>query len=315
MLQYMIILLDDTAVSYCHYQNSRKEQRLISLENLKAGILFAMKENLMIQFVYPDYELPVEYKKIVETIDHNNILPSSLSANANVIVFDNWTNFYACTFRQETVYVLRISKEELFVHFGQIKERLSEITRLNIAITDIEDFTETDFVRYRKLVLDELIDGIKSCSERGILPQVNLLTDRMMLDKMNNCNAGWENVTLAPDGKFYVCPAFYQDCNGYNIGSLKEGLDIKNPQLYKLTHAPLCRNCDAYQCKRCIYLNWKTTLEVNIPSHEQCVTAHLERNASRVLLSAIQQSGDFLIDKGEIGEIAYLDPFDNIKNL
>ena len=65
----------------------------------------------------------------------------------------------------------------------------------------------------------------------------------------------------------------------------------------------------AYQCKRCIWLNRKMTLEVNTPSHEQCVTAHLERNASRDLLQEIRKSGRFLQGR-EIMEIDYLDPFD-----
>ena len=49
MLQYLIILLDASSTSYCHYENLRKEKGVIALENLKKGIFFAMKENLMIQ--------------------------------------------------------------------------------------------------------------------------------------------------------------------------------------------------------------------------------------------------------------------------
>lgn len=96
---------------------------------------------------------------------------------------------------------------------------------------------------------------------------------------------------------------------GYSIGSLEDGLDIKNPQLYKLDHAPICRKCDAYQCRRCVWINRKTTLEVNTPSREQCIIAHLERNASRKLLTSIRELGVFLPGK-EIKEINYLDPFD-----
>lgn len=87
------------------------------------------------------------------------------------------------------------------------------------------------------------------------------------------------------------------------------GLDIKNSQLYKLLYAPICRNCDAFQCKRCVWLNRKTTYEINTPSHEQCVVAHLERNASRVLLNNIRKYGEYL-PHIEIKEIKYLDPFD-----
>ena len=144
----------------------------------------------------------------------------------------------------------------------------------------------------------------------GKTPQLNVLTDRMMLKEMNNCGAGDTNITLAPNGKFYVCPAFYYEDEADSIGDLEHGLDIKNKQLYRLDHAPICRHCDAWQCKRCIWLNRKTTLEVNTPSHEQCVLAHLERNASRDLLNNIRKYGTFLPEQEEIKEIDYLDPFD-----
>ena len=144
----------------------------------------------------------------------------------------------------------------------------------------------------------------------GKSPQLNLLTDRMMLSKMNNCGAGDTNITLAPNGKFYICPAFYYENETDSIGDLEKGLVIKNKQLYKLEYAPICRHCDAYQCKRCIWLNRKMTLEVNTPSHEQCVVAHLERNTSRELLNNIRKHGTFLPEQDGIKEIDYLDPFD-----
>lgn len=327
MLQYLVILLDNTATSYCHYENFCHEKKLISIEDLKQGIFYGMKENLMIQFVYPDYELPQEYKDVINTIDHSDIVSSlceddELRKNADVIICHDWNGIQFSSFDKDGIYTLRTSKEDLFDRYKLLKGIISSSLRLNVVITDIEKFTEEDFKKYKE-VLEYLSDVLKTCYAEGKSPQLNLLTDRLMLDGMNNCNAGVENITLAPNGKFYVCPAFYlsKECDGnensldevcqkgYSIGSLKEGLDIKNPQLYKLDHAPLCRKCDAYQCKRCIWLNRKTTLEVNTPSHEQCVVAHLERNASRNLLTNIRKYGAFLADK-EIKGIEYLDPFD-----
>ena len=77
MLQYLIILLDDSSTSYCHYEIRNQNQGLIDLDNLKAGIRFAMKQNLMIQFVYPESDIPQEYKQVIETIDHSKIIPST----------------------------------------------------------------------------------------------------------------------------------------------------------------------------------------------------------------------------------------------
>lgn len=313
MLQYLVILLDDTSTSYCHYTNERKERRLIRLEDLRAGILFAMKENLMIQFVYPDYEIPQAYRDVIETIDHSKIQPDiTAQADAEVVVFNGWKELKDYHFRKETAYILRIGKEELYNHCDQVCRILNSVERLNIVLTDIEKLDTKDMQDYRE-TLTVLSDHLKTLYVAGETPQVNILTDRILLDKMNNCNAGWENLTLAPDGRFYVCPAFYLSADEYAVGDLQTGMDIKNPQLYRLDYAPLCRRCDAYQCRRCVWLNRKMTSEVNTPSHEQCVTAHLERNASRDLLADIRRAGTFLPDK-EIEEIDYLDPFNAKEN-
>lgn len=68
MLQYLIVLLDDTSVSYCHYSNAKTERKLIALSDLKEAVLFSMKRNLTIQFIYPDYALPPEYKDLIESV-------------------------------------------------------------------------------------------------------------------------------------------------------------------------------------------------------------------------------------------------------
>ena len=312
MIKYLIIELDKTSTSFCHYNNPEKRSQLISIENLKAGILYGMKENLMIQFVYPDNKLLQEYKEIIDSIDHIDIVSSlcedeELRKNADVVIFHDWTGLDYYNIDTEKAYVLRTSKSNFFDRYQILKRPLKKMGRLNVVFTDVETFTEDDYKTYKQ-ILTTLSTEVGNLHVEGKYPQLNLLTDRMMLSEMNNCNAGWENVTLAPDGKFYVCPAFYHE-QSYSIGSLADGLDIKNPQLYRLDHAPICRHCDAYQCKRCIWLNRKTTLEVNTPSREQCVMAHLERNASRELLQNIRKHGMFMPDK-EIKEIDYLDPFD-----
>lgn len=303
MLQYLIILLDDTSTSFCHYKKPKTERCLIPIETLRQGIRFGMMENLMIQFVYPDYELPQKYQEVIESIDHSKIKPYKEGA-------DVWVTDKVESISSDIPVVLRINKENLFAHEHEISEAMGEVSRLNVVLTDVESFKEEDIAHYKSL-LGKLLDSLKQLYVDGKTPQLNLLTDRMMLKQMNNCGAGDTTITLAPNGKFYICPAFYYEDEADNIGDLENGLDIKNKQLYRLDHAPICRHCDAWQCKRCVWLNRKTTLEVNTPSHEQCVLAHLERNASRDLLNNIRKHGTFLPEQEEIKEIDYLDPFDN----
>lgn len=321
-------MLDDTSTSFCHFESNKGNRKLIDIKDLKAGIFYAMKENLMIQFVYPDYELPLDYKEVINKIDHSVIVSStchdkSLFREADAIVLNGWEGIGQLQYEKDTAYVLRTTKSELFKKYELLLSVLENVDRLNIVITDVEKFSDEDGKCYKE-VLASLSESLERLYIKGNNPQVNILTDRILLDCMNNCNAGCESITLAPDGNFYICPAFYfaepvdksessiaEACEkGYSVGNLILGLDIKNPQLYRLDHAPICRNCDAYQCKRCVWLNRKMTCEVNTPSHEQCVVSHIERNASRLLLNNIRKHGSFLPEKEEIKVIDYLDPFD-----
>ena len=258
----------------------------------------------MIQFIYPDYPLEKEYIEAIDSIDHFNIKHTGEDADACVV--DDWDFSLA---NAEVPIILRTKLNEFIEKVGMLAHIISQAKRVNVVFTDVENFTDSISEPYSK-ALKKMSEKLKQFYIEGSQPQVNIITDRMVLSSMNNCGAGDTNITLAPNGKFYVCPAFYYDNEDDCIGDLEHGLDIKNKQLYRLDHAPICRHCDAYQCKRCIWLNRKTTLEVNTPSHEQCVVAHLERNASRELLNSIRKHGTFLPEQEEIKELNYLDPFD-----
>ena len=309
MLQYLVIQLDDTSTSYCHYGNPKGEKCLIPLETLQRGILFGMKENLSIQMVYPSYAIPEEYSLIIDSVDCVKIKPVKENVGANVIVFNDLDEVDACAHKESVCYILRIDKETLFNEYDKTLSLLERAERLNVVLTDSCSFNKDDFARYEN-VLRHFGEKVRELYSQGKTPQCNILTDRIMLSEMNNCGAGETSITLAPDGRFYPCPAFYLcDCC-YALGDIEKGLSIRNPQLYRLDHAPVCRNCDAYQCHRCIWLNRKTTLEVNTPSHEQCVIAHIERNASRMLQRDLAKSTNVFSSYEDIKEINYLDPFE-----
>ena len=241
---------------------------------------------------------------MIDTIDHADIKHLE---NSDVVVFNGLREL--CDTKALSI-VIRISKEELFEAYDRIVLFLKPHRHISIVITDIDKFTSEDFNKYQTFLSNLSLYAEKLTLENK-MPQISILTDRMALSSMNNCNAGDESITIAPNGKFYVCPAFYYDDENDSVGSLSDGLQIKNDQLYKLAYAPICRRCDAYHCRRCVWLNRKTTLEVNTPSHEQCVISHIERNCGRDLLNKIRKHGDFLPGT-DIKEIDFLDPFDNL---
>ena len=131
---------------------------------------------------------------------------------------------------------------------------------------------------------------------------------------MHNCNAGIKHITYGPNGKFYLCPGFYHNEIESDIGDLKNGIIVKNQQLLTLNKAPICLECDAYQCKRCIYLNKKITREINTPSHAQCVLSHLERLSSKYLLDILNPYDINTKNEKIIPSLNYMDPLDKILN-
>lgn len=308
-MQYLVILLDDTSVAYCHADNPLKERRLMPLDTLRKAIRFGMKQNLMIQYIYPDYDLPEEYNALIESIDHVKI-------GRDVRVY----NGMPVSVAGKNV-VLRLTIGEFIAGQYDIAALLPQVERLNICLTDIAAFRDEQAEDYKK-ALETLNAVLVNLYKKENPTQVNMLTDRLVLTEMHNCEAGTGNITVAPNGKFYLCPAFYYDeqmgiSNRMNHstkdasrseGDLDGGLQIPNKQLLELDHAPLCRKCDAYHCHRCIWLNDRLTMDANTPSHQQCVLAHLERNASRDLQQRLIADG-FRFEH-DIPAITYLDPFD-----
>jgi len=127
MLTHLIILLDDTSVSYCHYSNAN-ERRLIGLDDLKAGLVWAMKENVNVQFAYPDYELPYGNAELIDSVDHTNIKPECLAADADVTVLEHW-KVQTPDVDANAVCLLRASRRELAEHADNIKAIMQKASR------------------------------------------------------------------------------------------------------------------------------------------------------------------------------------------
>lgn len=316
MLSYLVVLLDNTSTSFCHYETLYEQNKLIPYDSLKAALFFAMKQNLNVQYVFPNYSLPTEYLELIESVENTKIIPveSPYWNSGDIVVVNTVEHLNNSQLLAERNVVLRIDIKDFIENSLLIANSLNSIKRLNVVITDVAVLNEDISSQYQN-ELTKIADKIAELYAKGRWIEVNLLTDRLYLYSMHNCNAGVETITVAPDGKFYVCPAFYNvevsENSGigktkYDIGDLSEGVNIVNDHLYKLTHAPICKQCDSYHCRRCVWLNRQMTYELNTPSHQQCVMTHIERNVSRYLLNKLHLL-DIFLDKN-IPEVRYLDP-------
>lgn len=308
-MKYLIIQLCDTSVSFCSYSPA-SVPNLLPLDILKEALLWAVKSSLNIQILFPQQNLPEPYQSLIDEFEHIEIRPLSNSESADIWVSKDIEEINAYNEICAPV-ILHLTISDFILRYKDIAEILTKVPRLNVFFSDVPKFSDEMEQLYEE-ALTFIFKHIVLLYKEYKPVQFNLITDRIMLSEMNNCNAGIDSITLAPDGYYYICPAFYiskcKPCGRYDTG-----LSIPNNQLYNISYAPICRECDAYQCRRCVKLNKDLTLEVNTPGHQQCVMSHVERKVSKKLLDAIREYGDFAPNIS-IPDIDYNDPFYKVIN-
>lgn len=309
--QHIILLLDNHAPSFCFYENQVKDTGLMPLSCLRKGIQFAQEHALGLHVIYGKDPLPRTHQELLETVPHIRIRPyqaGSPYTENDIVVMDSLVlldPIYIDT--PITHLIIRIPLANTPSLYTFIENNAYSFKRLSIIYQGIEQANEDD-LNHLRLSFDQLRPLLHKILTRTKQAEINIATDRMLLTQMNNCDAGQTHLTLAPDGNFYICPGFYH-AGQPAVGNCDEGIRIGNAQLYRYDHAPICKRCDCFQCKRCVYLNRLITGEVNTPSHAQCVISHHERNLSGILLQKLQKRNLFTRLK-PIPPLFYTDPID-----
>ncbi len=142
----MIIQLCDSSVSFCHYKPSDVKQ-LISLEALEYCILWCIKQGIDIQVLYPKYQLPKEYVKLLAKHPHVRITQEG-QEESDVVVLDGWNSILEASSTIKHPAVLHCNYQEFITHHKQLGEKISKFTRLNIAFSDIHAFSDSYIAEY-----------------------------------------------------------------------------------------------------------------------------------------------------------------------
>jgi radical SAM peptide maturase (CXXX-repeat target family)/CXXX repeat peptide maturase len=195
----------------------------------------------------------------------------------------------------------------------------SDTERINIILRSTDSYGDTLFKTYKSQLI-QLKDWIlEKYEQEQSIPKINVLSDALDFEESGalNCDSGSKTITLAPDGLLYTCPGFYH--NGLEaIGNLTEGVTQKNIQLFERENAPICKQCDSTSCRRCKLQAALGTLELNVPTQNQCKTNQIELEVARELQLALIQKGHITQGKIISARTTY-DPLDNlldnVKNL
>ena len=314
MMRFLIVPLDRSAISFCYYENPMADlsPEPIGLDVLNKAARFTLDHDLTVNFLYGNAEVPEAHRTVIQGVRHAAFVPPSLAKAhpGSVVVLDaaQAEQSDALGFDMERNIILRISWERIGELSGILRLLVGKFRRLNLCILGIGKLAGGDMESYAAQ-LAEIVELAAYRYGNGESFELSFLTDRLLLDEMKNCDAGIEHLTMGFDGSLYICPGFMYETPTEPVGSVDEGVRIRNDELLRLDHAPVCSLCDAFHCKRCFYLNKRLTLEINTPSRQQCVLSHMERNASAALYSRQRHLPAFQAMK-PIPEIDYLDPFD-----
>jgi radical SAM peptide maturase (CXXX-repeat target family)/CXXX repeat peptide maturase len=301
---YLQFLMSDDVTPHCLYRNWNNTKNVMSEGTFKKGLEFALKNKfkpvLIGENPYPSRFNQEEFINIIGSNSSN--IPDN-----TIIVYDNdCSNVLS----QSDNCILLVNKNNISNISNMVTELFTSSNRVNLILEDIGKWSRDEINRY-KTELGKLAEFLINALKDKKTFKLNVLTDRLEIESMCNCDSGNSTYTLAPNGKIYICPAFYFDNPENYIGTLESGIEIKNKHLLELGKAPICLECDAYHCKRCKFLNRKMTTEYNTPPKNQCMISHIERNKTREMQLKLRNEGleEFI---EIIKEINYLDPLEKI---
>jgi uncharacterized protein len=312
-MTHLVVLLESGATAFCHEspQEAKGPHEWLPLATLARVAGYAAREQLALSVIY-GLTPPPKYDELLATIPHLKIVPlANLAAypEATVVIESADLSSALATLPAEGKQaIIRLAREHLPLLADQLAAASQHFQRLNTVLLEVEQYTADDLRCYEEQLarLTELMVPRYLHGEAG---EISCLTDRPALSAMRNCGAGIAHLTVGPDQRLYLCPAFHGRAADSHVGSFEDGPQIANRQLLELGHAPLCGRCDAFHCPRCVYLSEQLTGEPNTPSRQQCVLAHIERAASAVLLEQLHDDDRFG-HYSPIPSLDYRDPFE-----
>jgi CXXX repeat peptide maturase len=305
------LIMEKGAQSHCYYDVpvslDTATSELLSLDLLNDVLMYALQNGCHLNLLMGSH-VPTEYISLIKKsgVSHEYIYPVEHESTTGIHTGTMSRVLSHCkegaTFSNLIVQAKRSDLVELS---ASLLTLFKHTYRVNLLFGDILSFSQEDFKTYEAQLSIFTAALAKGQAGDGNI-ELNVLTDRLFLTTHKSCDAGVSHLTIAPGGLVYICPAFYYDSPSQSLGVFPEWT-IPNARLLTRQASPVCSICDAYQCKRCVYLSEKATREYNIPPFEHCVSSHIERNASAAVISQhLFPHVDFI----PIKDISYLDPFD-----
>lgn len=305
-LRYMYIICSDKIIPHCSYKSNANGEAVISNELIKKGLKFC-SDNYMLPIFLGEcnHGLTKENNVYYEFVDFKN----RNSAESIPIYYGKLEEIGIPKYRTDMVTLL-CNKNNLSELYKIIVYLFQYHQRINLFIQDFDLWEQDELTLYEGL-LEQVAEYIINAYKNSKKLQLNALNDLIHLRTSRDCGAGRSSITMAPDGNFYICPAFYFDKKCQSIGNIDEGISLNNKAQLKRTTSESCIECGVLSCNRCLYSNYSKTNEINIPTAQQCKLNYINGRISNKLRDRLVEYKEFsemYINSTQINKfIDYLD--------
>lgn len=304
-------LLSDDYITYCQYENTNASVNYMQGSTIRDGLIYARNNFFNPIFVHSKSEFSFKNVNDYNAFRIHHIVPAKFykeAANLKdyILVFEK--DDLNLDVNELTECQLNVNSHDIANLFIYTKELLKKAKRVNINIINLDRHFENEYHNQLTAIVNHLAE-LNSLKNNHY--EINLLDDlitevQKKYPEHKNCKAGDRSFGLAPDGKFYVCSAYYSTKPDQDIGNIQEGFTkFKGQHLYKSEYQPICKTCDVYSCLNCVYLNESETREVNISPSYQCRKGLIEKEAGGVYMKLMYGTSKIL-------PVEYHDPIEQI---
>lgn len=303
--KYLYFITSDDITPHCSYINNKKSDYKMPQSLIAEGLSFCTEKNLIPVFIGKcNHGLKKDDNIYFELLDQRS---KGYTTDNFISIFDNVVSNAR---HSSDTGILLLNKENISQLYDLLTNLFVWEHRVNLYIKDLNVWEEKDLECYQrqlKKVAEYLYDRIKSADNI----QLNVITDHYTFNTRTDCGAGTKSIALAPNGKIYVCPAFYFNDPDFIIGDIENGIKKLDKKFYKWEEGPICAECDLSVCSKCLFHNKSLTREIHIPSEIQCRINHIQKKISNELKQKLIESG-LIAKRVDAGETE--DPFTKILN-
>lgn len=280
--KFLYFILNDHVPPYCMYssQNISEQPNIMPQDVFDKGIDYAYSNHMVPVFVGDPSGYLSDFYKNKFHVRFDIGIHSPISEvekympilNSHVLTEINLDGVYGDSC------LLLVSPDSFSNISADIRLLLKHFKRVNLIKQDLLNWKTEDIENY-----GDALEKISSwMTEHKVdANRINVLAKSTDGDKRahNWCRAGISDFAISPTGKFYFCPAFYFN-NLEDIGTVDDGLNIKDPEILSLDKAPKCNCCSNENCSRCIFINKMNVDVINVPSKTVCQVAEVEIRAT-----------------------------------